>query len=116
MPAAPRSLVMIQDFVDALVAHRQAAVATTSGRAFMREVEHFIARLNALPQHPASELSAGQFELVNSLADEMVEQIEVRLEQAKDGATLRQELAEAVYRIRREAEKVYLWRRQGPRA
>ena len=107
---------MIQDFVDALVAHRQAVVTTTSGRAFMREVEHFIARLNALPQHPASELSAAQFELVSSLADQMIEQIEARIDEAKDGATVRRELAEAVYRIRREVETVYQWRRHGPRA
>ena len=39
---------MIQDFFDALVGHRQAVVTTTRGRTFLKEVEHFIARLHAL--------------------------------------------------------------------
>jgi len=100
---------MIQDFVNALVGHRQAVVTATRGRTFLTEVEHFIARLHALPQHPGSQLSVEQFELISSLADQMIEQIESRIDQGEDDASLRRELAESVYRIRNHVEAIYRW-------
>ena len=101
---------MIQDFVDALIGHREAVVTATRGRTFLREVEHFIARLHALPEHPASQLSAEQFDLVSSLSDQMIEHIESRIDRKEDDESLRQELAESVYRIRRGVEDIYSWR------
>jgi hypothetical protein len=101
---------MIQDFLDALVAHRQAVVTATRGKTFLREVEHFIARLHALPQHPASQLSTEQFESIGRLSEEMIAVIETRIARGGDDASVRQELAESVYAIRRKLEEIYRWR------
>jgi hypothetical protein len=100
---------MIQDFVNALAAHRQAVGTALRGGAFLTEVEHFSARLHALPHHTASELSAEQFDLINSLSDQMIEAVENRIDQGEDDEDTRRKLAESVYRIRRHLEEIYRW-------
>lgn len=102
---------MIQDFIDALVGHRQAVVTATRGGAFLAEVQHFVARLQALPGHSASQLSAEQFELINSLSDEMIEHIESRIDLGKDDAEMIRKLAKSVYAIRENLEEIHTWRR-----
>ena len=103
---------MIQDFVNALADHCEAALTATRSKAFLKEVEHFNARLHALPGHPAADLSSQQSELVTSLSDQMIELIERRIDGGSDDATVRRSLAELVYAIRRNMERIYRWRKR----
>jgi hypothetical protein len=100
---------MMQDVVDALVAHGQTVLTATRGRTLLHGVKQFIATLGLLPDNPASELSAESFEMITKLEEQVIERIERWIETEDDRFS--PELAQSVYTIRRNAEKIYHWRR-----
>jgi uncharacterized protein YgfB (UPF0149 family) len=100
---------MIQDVVDALVAHGQTVLTATRGKTLAGGVRQFIETLGLFPDNPAAELSAESFEMVTNLAEQIIAHIERRIETEDDKSN--QELAESVYDIRRNVEEIYRWRK-----
>jgi hypothetical protein len=85
----------------------------TTGRAksFEAAVDRFARDLSTIPDYPAAELSDGGFAHVNALSEQVVAQIERRLESDDMDATLRERMTESIYDIRRAIEEAFRWRK-----
>ena len=86
------------------------AVHTSKPRAFDAAVERFTAALQTIPDYPAAELSNEGFARINSFAEQVISEIEHRLEGDMD-ARRRETLGTRVYDIRRALEDAFNWRR-----
>ena len=91
----------------------QTVFDTKLGRQFHRAVREFVHVLRTVPEYGSAELSRGSIQVLQHLAERVVEQIERRLESSEDRSSLQQELATAVHDIRSALEEIDHWQRQG---
>ena len=84
---------------------------TRRGRAFVSDVERFVAFLGALPDSQVSELSGSLVASVRREADRIVDCIERRIDSGMDKPAVRQKLASSIYAVRRNMEQLELWHR-----
>jgi hypothetical protein len=101
----------IADLVDQLVEHSSAVAAATRGKAFEARVQQFTGALATIPDYPHAQMSQDHFDMVNRLAEQVIESIEGRLYDGDDGESLKQEMARSVYAIRKAQEEVFRWRK-----
>jgi hypothetical protein len=86
-------------------------LSSASGRTFLKLMREFVGALAHVSDFPAAEFTTLEIEQLSATADQVIEAIERRLESSKDRGATQQELAESVYEIRREMEKITRWRR-----
>lgn len=82
-----------------------------SGRAFVADVERFVAFLGSVPDNKASEITDALVTSVGREADRIVECIEHRIDGGADKPALLQRLASGVYDVRRNMEQLERWHR-----
>lgn len=82
-----------------------------SGRAFVADVERFVAFLGSVPDNKASEITDSLVTSVGLVADQIVDRIENRIDSAKDKPAVRQRLASSIYDVRRNMEQLEQWHR-----
>jgi hypothetical protein len=70
----------------------------------------FVQILNLVPDYPPSTLTVDEIQVLRSLAETVIEQIEARLVRS-DRSQLDQDLAAGVYAIRRALEEIDRWQR-----
>lgn len=83
----------------------------TSGRAFRRFTREFVDALARVPDYPAADFSPLEIEQLSSTAERVIAAIERRLEAEDDSSSVKQELAETIYDVRRNLEEIGRWRR-----
>src|SRR5579871_4982680 len=88
-----------------------AALGASRARAFDGAVNSFTSALQTIPDYPAAELSNEAFARVNSLAEQLIAEIEHRIGEDGIDDTRRTTLGERVYDIRRALEEEFNWRR-----
>ena len=81
------------------------------GIAFDHAVAHFAQFLATVPDYRPREVTAADVETLRRLADEVIQQIERRLNEHGDRQSVERHLAGAVYSIRRETESIAVWHR-----
>jgi hypothetical protein len=101
----------IADLITQLVDHNQAIATATRGKAFEASVKEFTDALARIPDYPHAEMSKEHFDLVNRLAEQVIECIESRLYDGDDSHSLKREMAKSVYAIRKAQEELFKWRR-----
>lgn len=101
----------MSDLLDRLADDTAAAVTASSPKAFEAAVRRFTSELETIPDSPAADMSNEGFARVNGLAEQMISEIERRLEREIPEAARRQLLAQSVYAIRRALEEAFRWRR-----
>ncbi|HZR25648.1 MAG TPA: hypothetical protein VFA59_18770 [Vicinamibacterales bacterium] len=101
----------MNDIVDRLDIHGREVLTTERPSSFEAAVERFTQTLATIPDSPAAELSDEGFAHVNALAEQVISQIERRLEADDIGADVRERMAESIYDIRRALEEAFRWRK-----
>ncbi len=86
------------------------AVDATRPKPFDAAVDRFVAALQRLPDYPARDLSNEGFARVNGLAEQVISEIDHRIETGVD-ETRQVALAQRIYDIRRALEDAFTWRR-----
>ncbi|HZP49044.1 MAG TPA: hypothetical protein VFB07_10940 [Vicinamibacterales bacterium] len=86
------------------------ALAAQRPKAFAAAVDGFTFALQRLPDYPAAAMSNEAFARVNAFAEQVISEIEHRLDGDID-AKYRETLSERVYDIRRALEDAFTWRR-----
>jgi len=101
--------------VNALVTAARALAAEIASGESGRDFEHLVAAFSheiaKVPDFTPAELTAADLDALRTLADEVVETIEGRLENQQDRGSVRRKLADLIYRIRRHQEEIDTWRR-----
>lgn len=101
----------IPDLVDQLVEHSNGVAAASRGKAFETSVSKFTETLATVPDYPHAEMSQASFDLINGLAEQVIAHVERRIEESRDDESLKEQMAESVYAIRRVLEELFRWRR-----
>jgi pantoate kinase len=99
------------DVVGRLSDDAVAAVTASSSKAFETAVRRFTSDLEAVPDYPAADMTNEGFAHVNGLAEQVISDIERRLEADIPEPHRRELLAESVFAIRRALEEAFRWRR-----
>ena len=84
---------------------------TRRGRAFVADVERFVAFLGTVPDNKISEITDSLVASVRGAADRIVDCIESRIDSGRDKPAVRQKLASSIYDVRRSMEQLALWHR-----
>jgi hypothetical protein len=79
--------------------------------AFKKAVDGFVQVLAAVPDYAPAMFSDQAVGALLELSEQVIEQIEQRINTQQDGASVQQDIVEAVYDIRRELENIDTWRR-----
>ena len=101
----------ISDLLAQLVERNAAIASATRGKAFEASVQQFTDAVATIPDYHHAGMSQEQFDAINGLAEQVIESIERRLYDGDDRESLRQEMAQSVYAIRKAQENVFQWRR-----
>ena len=91
------------------IAERIASADT--GSALDRAVAEFADVLRGVPNQGVAEFTPADHEALKALAERVIDRIEDRLAAHHDRASIQQDLAGAIYRIRRELEEIDRWQR-----
>jgi chorismate mutase len=83
----------------------------SSARAYLKQLRDFVAALSRIPDYPAGTFSSVEIAQVSSTCERVITQIEQRIEAGDDPSGVKQQLAEAIYDVRREMEEVARWGR-----
>ena len=86
-------------------------LATGPSHAFTKAVGRFVQVLATVPDYPPETFSDDAVSRLLSLSEQVIEQIEQRINTGKDGAAVQQDIVGAVYEIRRVLENIDRWRR-----
>ena len=86
-------------------------LATEPSHAFAKAVGNFVQALATVPDYPSATFSDDAVARLLSLSEQVIEQIEQRINTEKDGAPVQQDIVGAVYEIRRVLENIDRWRR-----
>jgi len=86
-------------------------LTTEPSHAFAKAVGRFVQVLATVPDHPPETVSDDTVSRLLSLSEQVIEQIEQRINTEKDGAAVQQDIVGAVYEIRRVLENIDRWRR-----
>jgi hypothetical protein len=81
------------------------------GRPLVQAVQEFVTKLEALPDAGPSEHTREELVLTRDLAECVVTEIENRIGGGNGAPRMEQELAGAVYAIRRALEGIHRWER-----
>lgn len=81
-----------------------------TARGFLRAAKQFAAALGLVPDCAISDFASSDLDALQPRAERVIAMIEARLDAGKDRDSIRQELAEAIYDIRRELEEINRWR------
>ena len=88
-----------------------AAIRDTHRRyPFETAVRDFVKLLATVPDYPATDFSAETISTLKTLAEDVITHIEARLSIGDDPSADQQQLASAVYEIRRLLEEIDHWR------
>ena len=79
--------------------------------AFAKAVEKFVKLLATVPDCPPATFSDDAVGTLLGLSEQVIEQIELRINTQQDGASVQQDIVGAVYDIRRVLEDIDRWRR-----
>ena len=93
-----------------------AALSNRHGRPFITSIRTFVAALQRIPDGGPSDYQHDQLAAIRDLGEQLLAEIEDRLEDADDRPKVQRELADAVYAIRRALEEVHRWERHFLRA
>ena len=88
-----------------------AVAADTRPKSFEAAARRFTQALQTIPDYPAAEMSNEGFARVNALAEQVISEIEHRLERNIRDADRREALTQAIYDIRAALEEAFRWRR-----
>lgn len=102
---------MTSDTSAAAMEVAQSVFEAKRGGRFNRAVQEFVGVLRTVPDCAPVEISAGMIQVLQHLAERVIQQIEHRLATGEDRRSLQRDLAEAVYDIRRALEEIDLWQR-----
>jgi hypothetical protein len=80
--------------------------------AFTHKLGHIVGVLGTIPSWPPGTLMPAGIERMRTLADEVVDAIERRLDSAEDSDEVQQRLAGTVYEVRKRMEAVEIWLRR----
>jgi len=83
--------------------------ASDTGSSFDRAVDDFAGVLETVSHSGLIGFTAADRDALATLAERVIDRIEDRLETHRDRGSIRQDLAGAIYRIRRELEAIDLW-------
>ena len=100
----------MKDLVQRLSDAASHALSASRPRTFDASVDNFALALHTIPDYPAAEMSNETFARVNSLAEQVIAEIEHRVESETDERH-REALGERVYDIRKALEEAFTWRR-----
>ena len=95
----------------ASIAHDVEAAA--SSRAFRSAVQDFEHLLSRIAHYPSDFLTDGDAHALEAIADIVVNHIEGRLDARADRAKVQLELAQRIYQVRRDLERIYSVLRTG---
>ncbi len=96
--------------LDADVAAAAAAVLAERGaRRLGRDVRAFIDLIGTVPDHAPGEVSRESLNAIRALAEQVINRIEDQLNQTGGRPRLAQELASAIYEIRKTLERLHYW-------
>jgi len=102
---------MARDISGTAMEAAQAVFDATRSRPFEHAVHVFIGVLRSVPDCAPTEVSAGTLQVVEHLAERVVEAIEARIESDADSKARQLDLSESVYSIRGALEKLDYWQR-----
>jgi hypothetical protein len=77
--------------------------------AFTHKLGHIVGVLGSIPTWPPGTLTPAGLERLRTLADEVVDAIERRIDSAEDREDVQQRLAGTVYEVRKRMEAVEIW-------
>lgn len=101
----------MNELVNQLDDHGREVLMAERPKSFEAAVERFTSTLATIPDYPAAELSDEGFARVNALAEQVISQIERRLESDDMDVDVRERMAESVYDIRGALEEAFRWRK-----
>jgi hypothetical protein len=99
------------DLLDLLAAHGRTVLSAERPKLIAASAERFAETLATIPDYPAAELSDEGFARVNAIAEQVISQIEHRLDVNRLDDRTREHLADSVYEIRRALEEAFRWRK-----
>lgn len=87
------------------------ALTASRPKAFDAAVRQFTATLETVPDYPATDMSDEGFARMNAVAEQVISEIERRLEGHLGDDDRREWLTGQVYAIRQALEETFRWRR-----
>jgi len=81
------------------------------GRRFAAAVGQFAETLASVPDYTPADVPSGTIPLLKALAEDVIVQIERRIDAGRDRAVVQRDLAESVYDVRRGLEEIDRWQR-----
>ena len=84
---------------------------TKNGHAFENAVQGFVRLLGTVPDSPPAAFSDDAVGSLQGSSEQVIAQIEQRVDTQQDSASVQQDIVEAVYDIRRALEEIDRWRR-----
>jgi len=101
----------VADLIDQLAAQCGAVMNTARTKPFAIAAARFADTLATIPDYPASDMSHEAFARVNAIAEQVIAQIEERLDAGAIDDTTGEHLADTIYEIRRGLEEAFRWRK-----
>jgi hypothetical protein len=111
VPLAERPALMEPELVAKVAELADTILTTKASHAFAKAVGTFVQALATVPDYPAATFSDDAVSRLLSLSEQVIEQIEQRLNTEQDRAAVQQDIVGAVYEIRRVLENIDRWRR-----
>jgi hypothetical protein len=99
------------DLVERIADGAANAVLASRSKAFEAAVREFVFALQTVPDYPAADMSNEGFARVNGLAEQVISEIERRLDGTIGDRNMRERLTESIYDIRRGIEEAFRWRK-----
>lgn len=99
------------DVLKAASTAAQGLAGNMSSRSFRKLAREFVDALARVPDYPAAEFSPLEIEQLSTTAEHVIAAIERRLDDEDDASSIKQDLAEAIYDVRRNLEEISRWRR-----
>ena len=76
---------------------------------FTDKLGHIVGVLGTIPDWPSGRLTPAEMERLRTLADDVVDTIERRIDSAQDSEDVQQRLAGTVYEVRKRMEAAEIW-------
>jgi len=76
---------------------------------FVRELAQVVTALGTIPDSPAVDFTVRDRDRLRTIADEVVEAVERRIDGGRDNETVKQQLASTIYEVRRRMEVIEGW-------
>jgi hypothetical protein len=78
-------------------------------RTFVSGLAQVVTALGAIPDSPAVDFTVGDRDRLRTIADEVVEAVERRIDGGRDNEAVKQQLASTIYEVRRRMEVIEGW-------